>query len=37
MGPGGHPVGTPAFIAKEVVRRSSLDVRTDVYSLGATL
>jgi tetratricopeptide (TPR) repeat protein len=37
MGPGGHPVGTPAFIAPEVVHRSSLDGRTDVYSLGATL
>ena len=29
--------GTPAFVAPEVVYRSALDARTDLFSLGATL
>ena len=37
MGPSAQVVGTPAFIAPEVVHRSALDARTDLYSLGATL
>ena len=37
MGPCAQVVGTPAFIAPEVVHRSALDARTDLYSLGATL
>jgi serine/threonine-protein kinase len=37
MGPCAQVVGTPAFIAPEVVHRSALDGRTDIYSLGATL
>jgi tetratricopeptide (TPR) repeat protein len=32
-----QPVGTPAFSAPEVVQRASIDARTDLYSLGATL
>ena len=30
-------MGTPAFMAPEVVHRSTLDARTDLFSLGATL
>ncbi|HMI94659.1 MAG TPA: serine/threonine-protein kinase, partial [Polyangiales bacterium] len=37
MGPSRQVVGTPAFVAPEVVYRSALDGRTDLYSLGATL
>ena len=37
MGPCAQVVGTPAFVAPEVVQRSALDGRTDLYSLGATL
>lgn len=36
MGPGGLIVGTPQFVAPEVVNRSSLDARTDLFSLGAS-
>ena len=37
MGPGGQAVGTPAFIAPEVMHRSLIDGRADLFSLGATL
>jgi tetratricopeptide (TPR) repeat protein len=37
MGPGDLIVGTPQFVAPEVVYRSNLDARTDLFSLGATL
>jgi hypothetical protein len=37
MGPCAQAVGTPAFIAPEVVHHLSLDARTDLFSLGATL
>jgi hypothetical protein len=37
MGPGGVIVGTPAFVAPEVVLGSALDARADLFSLGATL
>jgi hypothetical protein len=37
MGAGGHVIGTPAFIAPEVVSRSFVDGRADLFSLGATL
>jgi hypothetical protein len=37
MGPGGLVVGTPPFVAPEVLHGSTLDARTDLYSLGATL
>jgi len=37
MGPCSHTVGTPAFVAPEVVHHASLDARTDLFSLGATL
>jgi hypothetical protein len=37
MGPCSHTVGTPAFVAPEVVYRMNLDARTDLFSLGATL
>jgi hypothetical protein len=37
MGPGRQVVGTPAFVAPEVLHRAYLDARTDLYSLGATL
>jgi hypothetical protein len=37
MGPCSQPVGTPAFVAPEVAQRGTLDARTDLFSLGATL
>ncbi|HEY6558526.1 MAG TPA: protein kinase [Polyangiaceae bacterium] len=37
MGPGDSIVGTPAFVAPEVVHLSQLDARTDLFSFGATL
>jgi hypothetical protein len=37
MGPGTTIVGTPQFIAPEVVYHAALDARTDLFSLGATL
>jgi hypothetical protein len=37
MGPGEAIVGTPSFIAPEVVHFSVLDARTDLFSFGATL
>lgn len=37
MGPSELAVGTPAFVAPEVVHLSTLDARTDLFSLGATL
>ncbi|HET8934944.1 MAG TPA: serine/threonine-protein kinase [Polyangiales bacterium] len=37
MGRGTVIVGTPAFSAPEVMARSDLDGRTDLYSLGSTL
>jgi tetratricopeptide (TPR) repeat protein len=37
MGPGEAIVGTPSFIAPEVVHFSLLDARTDLFSFGATL
>jgi tRNA A-37 threonylcarbamoyl transferase component Bud32 len=37
MGAGSLAVGTPQFMAPEVVLRSNLDARTDLFSLGATL
>ncbi len=37
MGPCAHTVGTPAFVAPEVLHRLTLDARTDLFSLGATL
>jgi tetratricopeptide (TPR) repeat protein len=37
MGSHEQPVGTPAFCAPEVVQRTSIDARTDLFSLGATL
>jgi hypothetical protein len=37
MGPCSQAVGTPAFVAPEVAQRASLDGRTDLFSLGATL
>jgi serine/threonine protein kinase len=37
MGQSHQPVGTPAFVAPEVVQRARLDGRTDLFSLGATL
>jgi serine/threonine-protein kinase len=33
----GHIVGTPAFMAPEVIMGRPADVRSDVYSFGATL
>jgi tetratricopeptide (TPR) repeat protein len=35
MGPCEVMVGTPSFVAPEVVQSQSLDARTDLYSLGA--
>ena len=37
MGQATSIVGTPAFVAPEVVQRSALDGRTDLFSFGATL
>jgi hypothetical protein len=37
MGAGSVVVGTPRFLAPEVLYRSHLDARTDLFSLGATL
>ena len=37
MGEATTIVGTPAFVAPEVVQRSALDGRTDLFSFGATL
>jgi hypothetical protein len=37
MGQATSIVGTPAFVAPEVVERSALDGRTDLFSFGATL
>jgi hypothetical protein len=37
MGPCAQVVGTPGFVAPEVVHQLSLDARTDLFSLGATL
>jgi hypothetical protein len=37
MGPNAQIVGTPSFIAPEVLHQLSLDGRTDLFSLGATL
>ncbi len=37
MGPCKHAIGTPAFIAPEVVALQELDARADLYSLGAVL
>src|ERR1051325_2721859 len=37
MGSGGAIVGTPSFVAPEVVLASALDARADLFSLGATL
>jgi serine/threonine-protein kinase len=34
---GADVVGTPAFVAPETLHRLTLDARTDLYSLGATL
>jgi Protein kinase domain/AAA ATPase domain len=37
MGEARSIVGTPAFVAPEVLQRSALDGRTDLFSFGATL
>lgn len=37
MGAGGKIVGTPPFVSPEVLHRSTVDARTDLFSLGATL
>jgi tetratricopeptide (TPR) repeat protein len=37
MGPCTHSVGTPGFVAPEVVHHLNLDARTDLFSVGATL
>jgi len=37
MGPCVQGVGTPGFVAPEVVHHLPLDARTDLFSLGATL
>ena len=34
---GADVVGTPAFVAPEIVQRLALDARADLFSLGATL
>jgi hypothetical protein len=36
MGASGQIVGTPPFVPPEVLHRSALDARTDLFSLGAT-
>ncbi len=37
MGPCNHAIGTPSFVAPEVVGLQELDARSDLYSLGAVL
>jgi hypothetical protein len=37
IGESAQSIGTPAFTAPEVLQRSVLDARTDLFSLGATL
>jgi tetratricopeptide (TPR) repeat protein len=37
MGPCTQTIGTPSCVAPEVVQHVSLDARTDLFSLGATL
>ena len=37
MGASGQVVGTPPFVPPEVLHRSTLDARTDLFSFGATL
>jgi serine/threonine protein kinase len=37
MGPTGLIAGTPPYVAPELVQRMSLDCRSDLFSLGATL
>ncbi|HKP62298.1 MAG TPA: protein kinase [Polyangiales bacterium] len=37
MGPCTQTVGTPAYVAPEVLHRGALDARSDLFSLGATL
>ena len=37
MGAAASIVGTPAFVAPEVLKQSALDGRTDLFSFGATL
>ncbi len=37
MGAGGRLVGTPPFVAPEVVHRLATDARVDLFALGATL
>jgi hypothetical protein len=37
MGPAKELVGTPAYCAPEMLNNQSLDARTDLYALGATL
>jgi hypothetical protein len=37
MGRGGIIIGTPSFVAPEVVFGSALDARVDLFALGATL
>ncbi|HEX4354703.1 MAG TPA: protein kinase [Polyangiales bacterium] len=37
MGPTGLIAGTPPYVAPELVQRMSLDGRSDLFSLGATL
>jgi hypothetical protein len=37
IGSSGQIVGTPPFVPPEVLHRSALDGRSDLYSLGATL
>lgn len=37
MGPCTQAVGTPGFVAPEVVHHRALDARTDLFSVGATL
>ncbi len=35
MGPTSHAMGTPAFVAPEVLHREPLDGRADIFALGA--